>query len=365
MSSPDKLVVPAHFAFLLFAICAVASLSGCGTPGAPLPPTLNLPEPVTNLAAMRAGNQVTLTWTMPRRNTDKMILKSPLQVHICRREASGACETATDIAFAPAALGTFTETLPAPLAAGPPRPLGYFVEVRNRKGRSAGLSNAALVLAGQAPAQVTDLAAEVRKDGIVLRWRPVDPSGSIRLERTLENPPPATPHPGPLAAPPEPLKQTLNVASDAGQALDKAIVFGRTYEYRAQRVAHVEADGKTIELAGELSPPVRIMAEDVFPPSIPTGLAAVANPAANGEPASIDLSWQPNIEPDLAGYYVYRREVETAWRRISGEQPVPAPAFHDANVQPGHTYIYGVSAADQKGHESSRSADAEETVPRQ
>ncbi|HTX77739.1 MAG TPA: fibronectin type III domain-containing protein [Terracidiphilus sp.] len=365
MSSPDKLAMRARLAVAAIALSTAAILSGCGTPGTPLPPSLNLPEPVTNLAAVRTGNQVTLTWTMPRRNTDKMILKTPMQVHICRREGSGACEAAAELTLPPRAAGTFTETLPAALAAGSPRPLGYFVEVRNRKGRSAGLSNAALALAGQAPPPVEDLAAEVRKDGIVLRWKPVEPSDAIRLERTLENPPPHQPHPGPLSAPPEPVKQTLNVASDAGQALDKAIVFDRTYEYRAQRVAHIEAGGKALELAGELSPPVRIEAADVFPPAIPTGLAAVANPSANGTPASIDLSWQPNTEPDLAGYYVYRRQAETPWRRISGQQPVPAPAFHDPSVLPGHTYTYGVSAVDQKGHESTRSADAEETVPQQ
>jgi hypothetical protein len=32
-------------------------------------------------------------------------------------------------------------------------------------------------------------------------------------------------------------------------------------------------------------------------------------------------------------------------------------------VQAGHTYIYAVSAIDQGGHVSGRSAEAEETVP--
>ena len=357
------LALRARVAVMPLAIWAALVLAGCGTPGAPLPPSLNLADTVKNLAAVRAGDKVTLTWTMPRRNTDKMILNAPLQVRVCRREGSGACEAAGELTLAPKALGTFTETLPATLASAAPRPLRYFVEVRNRKGRSAGLSNAAVVLAGQAPAAVTNLNAEVRKDGIVLRWKPVDAQDSVRLERTLENPPPAKAHSGPMAAPAEPVHETLGVSSDEGNALDPGIVFGRIYDYRAQRIARVEADGKTLELAGELSAPVRIDALDVFPPAIPAGLAAVANPPENGEPASIDLSWQPNTEPDLAGYFIYRREAETPWRRISGSQPASAPAFHDASVLPGHSYIYGVSAIDQKGHESGRSASAEETVP--
>ena len=58
-----------------------------------------------------------------------------------------------------------------------------------------------------------------------------------------------------------------------------------------------------------------------------------------------------------------RREADTPWRRISGEQPVVGPAFHDTQVTAGHKYTYGVSAVDHAGHESTRSADAEETVP--
>jgi len=99
-------------------------------------------------------------------------------------------------------------------------------------------------------------------------------------------------------------------------ALDNNIVLGNTYEYRAQRVVRVPLDDKTIELEGELSPAIRIDALDIFPPAVPVGLAAVATAAdpASGTPASIDLSWQPNAEPDLSGYEVYRREDMTPWQ---------------------------------------------------
>jgi fibronectin type 3 domain-containing protein len=110
-----------------------------------------------------------------------------------------------------------------------------------------------------------------------------------------------------------------------------------------------------------------VEALDVFPPAIPTGLVAVATAAdaAAATDASIDLSWQPNTEADLAGYEVYRREDQTPWQRISGDQPVIGPAFHDAHVLAGHTYSYGVSAVDKGGHESGRSQEAQETVPAQ
>ncbi len=351
---------------LAAALAALAA--GCGTPGAPQAPSLNLPDKVTNLVAVRTGNDVLLTWTMPRRNTDKLALDGDVTVRVCRAEGNGFCEaTGNDRLLAPGVAGTLSETLPPALAAGPPRVLSYFVELKNQKGRSAGMSNAATVLAGQAPAAVAGLTAEVRKDGVVLRWTPDGENVPVRLQRTLLTPPPAKARQGPLDAPPEPVEQNLLIDKDAqaARAIDKSIRFGETYSYRAQRVARVQENGQTLELAGELSAPVRVEAVDIFPPAVPRGLAAIATAGEAGAPPAIDLSWQPDSEADLAGYIVYRREGDAAWQRISPAQPVIGPAFHDAQVQAGHTYRYAVSAIDQGGHESARSAEAEETVPSQ
>jgi hypothetical protein len=347
-------------------------------PGAPQPPSLNLPDRITDLSAGRAGNQVSLTWTMPKRNTDKLLLKSDVQARVCREEnGADTCKTAANLAFAPGAGASFTETLPPSLTTGAPRALTYFVELVNRKGRSAGLSNGAEVLAGEAPAAVTDLTATVVKDGVLLQWTP-SPSATgsagteppamrpmIRLVRKLLSPPrpQAKPEESLLAPPGEAQERTLLVPVGArGHALDKDIRFGESYEYRAQRVAGVPA-GQTLELAGPLSAPVRIDAMKAFPPDVPGGLAAVANAGEKGIASAIDLSWQPDTDADLAGYIVYRRDTGGAWQRISPAQPVVGPGYHDANVQPGHTYGYAVSAIDEEGHESARSAEAQETVP--
>ncbi len=356
----------------VMAATVAAALCACGTVGAPQPPSLNLPDRVTDLAAVRAGDQVKLTWVMPKRNTDKLALEGSVVVDVCRREGSEACAAAGEVKIAPGVGGTFTETLPSALASGAPRALSYFVELKNRKGRSAGLSNAAKVVAGAAPGAVTNLAATVEKSGVVLSWKRDGNSTAVRLERRSLTAAPAKPRQGTtagmMAQRPEPAEQNFLVEAsggDAGHALDKAIAFGQSYEYRAQRVTRITVDGETLELDGVVSSPIRVDAVDVFPPAVPTGLAAVATgaDAANGTPASIDLSWQPDADADLAGYEVYRREDATPWRRISGQQPVVGPAFHDAQVLPGHTYRYGVSAVDRGGHESTRSDEAQETVP--
>ena len=366
-------------AFALAAILgAAAFVAGCGMPGAPQPPSLNLPDRVTNLSAVRTGDQASLTWTMPTRNTDKMLLKGDIAVRVCRNQNSAAaCSAAATLQLAPGAGGGFTDALSPALAAGAPRVLTYFVDLDNRKGRSAGLSNGAEILAGEAPAAVTGLSAEMHKDGVLLHWTPAPPDAApvaIRLERKLLTPPAKKPARGPLSAPAEPLHQILLVQPDAqhpDRALDTGIRFGETYEYRAQRVARVNVNGQTLELAGPFSAPLRIDAVNRFPPAVPRGLAAVATAGENGNPPAIDLSWLPDTESDLAGYIVYRHEPSTSaensgpWQRVSPAQPLPGPGFHDANVEPGHNYSYAVTAIDQEGHESARSAEAQETVPAQ
>lgn len=351
----------------LFVACVALAggvgMAGCGTPGAPQPPLLKLPDRVTDLAAVRTGNRVALTWTMPKRTTDRVALKGDVAVDVCWRVGTGGCVAAGATSFAPGIAASFTSALPDAFAAGAPRPVSYFVELKNRAGRSAGLSNAAMVPGGQSPAPVTGLQAEVRKQGIVLRWNAVDPGDSIRLKRTLVDAPADKPKEGPLALPAEPASLDLLVEHDGGVAMDKGVALGRNYEYRAQRLVRVSAEGNTVELQGEVSAPISVAAQDVFPPTVPVRLAAVATGAAGATAASIDLSWQPDAEIEVAGYYVYRREARTPWRRISGERPVVGPAFHDTDVLAGHTYIYGVSAVDARGNESGRSEDASETVP--
>jgi hypothetical protein len=355
-------------------LVAAPALAGCGMPGAPLPPSLNLPIPVNDLSAVRTGGQVALSWTMPTKTTDKVLLKGNIAVRVCRNETSAApCSVAATLQLAPGADASFTDTLPTPLASGPPRALTYFVELVNRKLRSAGLSNGAEILAGEAPPAIENLTAEMSKDGVLLRWAPAPAETSpvaIRLVRRLLTPPAKKSDQGPLPQPAEPLEQTLLVepADHSDRALDTSIRFGETYEYRAQRVARVTVGGSTLELAGPLSLPLRIDAVNVFPPSAPKGLAAVATAGENGSGPAIDLSWLPGVETNLAGYIVYRRDVGASsaapvWLRISPVQPVVGPGYHDPNVQPGHTYAYSITAIDQDGRESARSAEASDTVP--
>src|SRR5712671_4532178 len=66
----------------LLALCAF--LVGCAAPSPPLPPSLELPTPVSDLQAIRKGNQVVLTWTMPTETTDGAGIHFRGLTRVCR-----------------------------------------------------------------------------------------------------------------------------------------------------------------------------------------------------------------------------------------------------------------------------------------
>ena len=79
----------------------VVALAGCGTPGAPSLPSLNLARPVEDLTASRRGNKVDLDWTQPRKNTDRTNVKHNPTTLICRHEGTtlmDKCEVVAEVA---------------------------------------------------------------------------------------------------------------------------------------------------------------------------------------------------------------------------------------------------------------------------
>ena len=332
-------------------------------PGAPLPPSLNLPVPVTDLSAVRTGDQVALTWTMPKKTTDKVLLKGNIAVRVCRNETSRrallrrrhACNSLLD-PTPPSPTRFRLLSPPARRACSPILSSSSIARAVPPDSRTAPRSSPAK----RRPQSKTS-PRRCAKTACSCTGRPHQPNprpSPSASSAGSSRPPAKKSDQGPLSQPAEPLEQTLLVESGSSlrsRARRHSIRFGETYEYRAQRVARVTVGGSTLELAGPLSPPLRIDAINVFPPGAPKGLAAVATAGENGSAPAIDLSWLPGTEANLAGYIVYRRELGSGsgaaaatWQRISPAQPVVGPGYHDANVQPGHTYAYAVTAIDQQ-----------------
>ena len=362
----------------LVAVGVCALLAGCGTPGAPQPPSLELPVPVQDLSATRVGDKVTLTWTPPQRTTDGAGISRPGPTLICREinmTIMVQCAKVAAVgALAAAAKPSYVDILPSPLQKENASGLAsYAVEVENDRGRSAGLSNQVQVPLAPTLPPPPQVSAEVTAQGPVISWVvPLDEVDQVlapeaqkarapiaydfrlyRRDASLPKAPAASlPVEGAYASPRLP-QPNFNV-------LDSTTEWEKTYFYRVVVVTTVKAQGKPIEIEGAPSDEVTVVTHDVFPPATPSGLQAVASGA--GQPPFIDLTWAPNTESDLAGYNVYRHEAGQAPVKIN-DKPVAAPAYRDGNVERGHKYFYSVSALDLRGNESAKSGETSESVP--
>jgi hypothetical protein len=370
----------------------LASLLGCGTPGVPLPPSLDLPQPVQDLRASRKGDTVTLVWTVPRETTDRTTIRlrrlgptrvcrgltvamtgctdqvrevnTPALVAVAEAAAEAKANATTSNKAQPSPVKTASVPADAtdivPQALQLQNPTGfvhYAVETLNTRGRSGGLSNQVQVPLAPTLPPPTDLSARVAAQGIVLTFTGVlheheapELRHSYRIYREEKG-----------SATPVLVGEVQLSTSAQAELVDHSFEWQKTYQYWVTVVTNVLRKGKpSAQVEGDNSVPITVPAIDVFPPAVPAGLQAVFSSV--GQKPFVDLTWAPNTDPDLAGYNVYRREENGAWTRINSAL-VPTPAYRDGNVAAGRTYFYAVTAEDVHGNESARSQETEETVP--
>jgi outer membrane biosynthesis protein TonB len=406
----------------------IALAAGCASPGPAQPPSLDLPEAVKDLTAERVGDQVRLQWTSPEKTTDRLAIKGPMTAELCRIALSATPPSCAPVKRMPVQSGVTqaTDTLPPTLTVDPVSLLAYRVQILNSHGRSAGLSPEAFAAAGAAPPSVEQLRATPTRDGAMLEWQPKTPAAAaevqlVELDRlpvgpngvVIEPPPPKAakssskptiknqaekpkpqnksqnksqnkPQNNPQKPPtPKPLQMTAptptevklrtpkspNASTDAGGTLDPTAQMGDTYRYTAQRVRSVSLSGHALELRGPASSPVTLLMRNTFPPRAPSGLEAVPGGATAAD-RSIDLSWTPNTDPDLAGYIVYRQEIDTngvaaATATRLNPTPVVGPAYRDQTAVAGRRYAYRVTAIDTAGNESAPSDPVQEILREQ
>ncbi len=172
----------------------ILGLVGCGVPGAPLPPSLDIPMAVRDLRAVRKGDTVTLSWTAPKNTTDGALVSKPGKMIVQRAVLPD------DAAPAPSAKSTVAEVPLEPTLKRRPRPkergkgnnregvtrtdsLGelarssaspefavYTVEAVNRAGKSAGPSNRASVFLAPLPPPPAEVRVEDVPRGVSISW---------------------------------------------------------------------------------------------------------------------------------------------------------------------------------------------------
>jgi len=366
-----------HNVKILCLVFAAVLLSSCAQMAPPVPPSLELPKLVNDLKAVRKGDKVYLRWTSPTKTTDGESIDHLGKTIICRNltESSTQCEKVgevqplrnpkptPDVNSSTVNQANYVDTLPIDIQQDSTRILSYSVSVENDSGRSAGLSNRVQIPAALTLPAPGDFTAQATADGIALHWNAVLPPpefhGFYRIYRQQEGVATSV------------VAGELPVDSASTQFVDHGFEWGKTYSYRIAVVTEVSAGmhpcgnppqdcASVFFVEGDDSPTLKVFANDVFPPSVPSGLQAVFS--GEGQKPFVDLLWAPDTEGDLAGYNVYRREEGGAAAKLNSEL-IKTSAYRDFEVQPGKKYFYLVTALDVRGNESGPSEEASEQVP--
>jgi hypothetical protein len=346
-------------------------LAGCASPGPPRPPSLQLPEPVHDLTATRAGDAVIVDFTLPERTTDNLpIREGSIKASLCAGPEGLPCTvlpTRRDVTLKiiPAASAadrkvTWTDKLPPADISGEPRLLALRLQLSNLAGKTAGWSEPAYTASGAAPPRVEGLRAEETLSGILLRWQSTSDGGEVLLHRESLAPPTTQKKKSDESEPVWLVTHADATGLYANETLDTSATEDVPYRYTAVRRQIVQLGQQKIELRSALSPPVEITWRNLFPPPVPTGLSAA--PFMENGGFAVDLVWDPVEIPGLQGYIVIRESAGV--REQLTPQPISLPAFHDATAKSGIRYTYEVQAVSRKGtHSASAVVNIEPISP--
>lgn len=304
-------------------MCAIAAvvLTGCGYVGDPLPPALHIPKPVTDLTAIQHADTIEIRFTPPTHTTEDLVIRqfgavdvrigpAPKEVNL-DAWASGARAISAPL---PEPGKAVMITIPAAEWAG--REVLIAARLISTRRRESAWSNAVRI-APRAALPPPALKAELHPEGVRISW----PSGQARVFRE---------------------EQSLGVATTT-EYIDRTVENGKTYSYRAQAV-----DGS---MESALSAPVTITVQDKFPPKPPAGVTAVA------ALESVELAWEPNGEPDLKGYRVFRSTGSGEFAVIANS--IDTPSFSDRTAASSGLLRYRITAMDRTGNESAPSTIVE------
>jgi len=388
----------------------VVSAISCGQKGPPLPPIVRTPAP-PGLTASRRGSTIELALSVPNANIDgsrpanlaridiyavngtasaladedfvrrgtrvaSVAVKSPKSENetVEQNEPAENAEPTVGTGLEQGASAAIAETITESLLGTEPSPrdrhdardgghdaplvgppglaqlrtyLGVGVDRNGRPGRFSKRVSVPLQFPPPPPGPIAIVFDEKK---IVITWKPAD-TGSAS-ENVLPSRSFGTLQP--------PLAYNLYDAT-TGQLLNGKPVLEYGYEdtrmswgtNRCYLVRSVVIVAK-LPIESDATGPTCEMLVDRFAPAAPKGLNAVATEGA------VNLIWEPNTEPDLAGYYVLRATGDEPLQRITPE-PVADASFFD-NVQRGLRFTYAVEAVDKAGNVSQPSERVEETA---
>jgi hypothetical protein len=316
----------------------ILTSAGCGYISNPLTPLANIPNRISDLAAVQRGSSVIAHCTVPTFTTENHAIQKSVKLDL-RIGAAGDhidpgawASEAKSISQFEIKDGLATYKIPTQEWTGKQVAIG--VRSIGSNGKASDWSNfetLRIVAPPETPSrpEVTDIAAGER-----ITW--TGQGDQFRVLRRIGDE-----------------KEFTVAATVTGHEwTDTGIDYGKPYTYLMQ--ALVAAGDKRVA-ESDLSEATTRIPKDTFAPAVPSGLRA--DRTAN----SVSLVWESDTEPDLAGYRVYRSEGNGPWQKMADVNAVPS--YGDTTVEHGKTYHYSLSAFDRTGNESDRCAAVEMVFP--
>ena len=355
-------------ALLLLALAASVALVACGKKGPPLPPLVRLPAQPADVAAVRRGAAVDLTFRVPKANVDgstpasleridvyAWTVPAPVDsAEVLRRGVrvgsvavnrppdpdkaeETPAKTATPTGVDQDAVATISETLPAGADAMSYRT--YVAVGVSTRGRRGNLSARVAVPLTALPPAPTGATLTYTEKAITVSWaRAVAAEGAPAF------------------------RYVVRKAGDTGPALtrgpieevrysDSPVLWGEEKCFEIRTVAVVEG----VRLESVPAAPLCVTPKDTFAPAAPDGLVGV------GAEGSVSLIWTASTEADLAGYVVLRAEAPSTTLRPITPAPITDTNFRDT-VPAGARMTYAVQAVDKSGNTSAASTPVTESA---
>ncbi len=311
--------------------------SGCGYIGGVQPPLANIPQNPTELAVVQRGAHLFAHFKIPQLTTETIAITENLNLDLRAGPTSNPWSqadwlaTATKVPVTSIKDGVASYEIPTAQWTG--KDVTIAARAIGSNGKASGWSNiVGLPVVAPLP-KPSDVTAVPAAKGVQLKWR-----GEGKQFRVLRQAEGATDF-------------TEAGTSTTPEFLDTGAEFGKTYTYLVQSFADL---GEHREAQSDLSDAVAMSYNDTFAPAAPAGVRATTSAA------SVELSWDANSEPDLAGYRLYRSVDGGAFVKIADVGEIPT--YSDRAVERGKTYRYAVTAIDKSGNESDRSPAVEATI---